>query len=368
MGECDRTMGQGKRVRVVEVALTQGSFAFDATPTDSPNAEGHRASNVVVLAPMLNAGAPDRYGLELEVSGRYRQFLACTFAANFALPVRTLAIPLPVAAASSRAAIGAAHCRSCGAVELPGQIRHSFVHASLRLSTQPDYLEIMPRGPFYASSREESRRSTRGKHAAPRRHPSRHSVASKVASGLVGMALVGGAAYGVTNWIVGLNAGSSAEGQGAAVSNLTIAAVSSPSATNLLYPGANGDVVLTITNPNVFPVTITGVDLPTNLTYATGYTLPALTGAIAGCASGTSDVIWNFSTSTSGSVHTLSSVLVVGASTSLVVTMTNDASMTTAAPAACEAAYFSMPSLTGVVATGGAATATTSPTTDSWTS
>src|ERR1017187_5254759 len=269
---------------------------------------------------MLNAGAPGRNGLELEVSGRYQQFLTCTFAANIALPVCTLAIPLAAVLPSSRAPIGAARCLSCGAVELPGQIRHSFVHASLRLCTQPDYLAIMPRGPFYTRSREESHHSTRGKHAAPRRHPSRHSVASKVASGLVGMALVGGAAYGVTNWIVGLNAGSSAEGHGAAVSNLSIAAVSSPSATNLLYPGANGDVVLTITNPNVFPVTITGVDLPTSSTFATGYTAAGLTGAIVGCDSSTSDVIWNYSTGTSGSVHTLSSALTVGASTSLTVT------------------------------------------------
>ena len=35
------------------------------------------------------------------------------------------------------------------------------------------------------------------------------SVTFKVVSGLAGMAMVGGAAYGVTSWIVGLNAGSS---------------------------------------------------------------------------------------------------------------------------------------------------------------
>jgi hypothetical protein len=48
--------------------------------------------------------------------------------------------------------------------------------------------------------------------------------------------------------------------------------------------------------------------------------------------------------------------------------MTNDASMLAAAPAACEATFFSMPSLTGVTASGGAATPTTSPASDSWTS
>lgn len=168
--------------------------------------------------------------------------------------------------------------------------------------------------------------------------------------------------------MTGLNAGSSAEGQAAAASNLTIAAVASPSPSNLLYPGATGDAVLTITNPNAFPVTITGVDLPTNTTYATGYTASNLTGAIAGCAAATSDVLWAYATSTSGSVHILATPLTVGASGTLTVTLTNDASMTTSAPAACEAAYFSMPSLTGVVATGGTGTASTSPATDSWTS
>jgi len=52
----------------------------------------------------------------------------------------------------------------------------------------------------------------------------------------------------------------------------------------------------------------------------------------------------------------------------LTVTLTNDASMTAAAPAACENTYFSMPALTGLTATGGAATPSTSPVTDSWTS
>jgi hypothetical protein len=180
--------------------------------------------------------------------------------------------------------------------------------------------------------------------------------------------LVAGAAYAATNWLTGLNAGSSAEGQAATAANLTFAAVASPSASNLLYPGGTGDVVVTITNPNVFPVTVSGVDLPTSTTYATGYTASNLTGSIAGCAAATSDVLWNYATSSSGSVHSLTTALTVAASGSLTVTLTNDASMTTSAPAACEGAYFSMPSLTGIVASGGSATATSSPVTDAWTS
>ncbi|HMC40353.1 MAG TPA: hypothetical protein VKI19_11870 [Acidimicrobiales bacterium] len=198
------------------------------------------------------------------------------------------------------------------------------------------------------------------------------SVATKVGSAVVGAMLIGGASYAATNWVVGVNSGSSAEGQSAGISNLTISAVASPSAGNLLYPGGNGDVVVTITNPNPYPVTVTAVQLPTNTTFAAGYTTSALSTAQTGCSSTTSDVIWNYSTSTSGSSHTLTTPLTVGASgqanNPLTVTLTNDVTMTTAAPAACAATYFSLPSLTGITATGGAATSTAGPATDSWTS
>ena len=186
------------------------------------------------------------------------------------------------------------------------------------------------------------------------------------------MALVGGGAYAATNWIVGLTGGSSGEGQSATVQNLTITAVASPAAVNQLFPGGNGDVVLTVSNPNPYPVTLTGVNLPTNLTYAGGFTTSALSTAQAGCSTVTSDVLWNFSTGSSGSAHTLTSALTIGASGNannpLTVTLTNDASMTAATPAACEGTFFSLPSLTGIAATGGAATLTASPVTDSWTS
>jgi hypothetical protein len=140
-----------------------------------------------------------------------------------------------------------------------------------------------------------------------------------------------------------------------------------------MYPGGTGDVVVSISNPNPFPVTITALQLPTNTTYATGYTTSALTATQTGCLASTpSDVVWNFSTATSGSSHTLTTPITVAANgqanNPLAVTLTNDASMTAAAPAACANTYFSMPSLTGITASGGAATATSSPATDSWTS
>ncbi|MHB1534456.1 MAG: hypothetical protein ACYC1D_07575 [Acidimicrobiales bacterium] len=196
----------------------------------------------------------------------------------------------------------------------------------------------------------------------------RWSRRRKVVAAVVGTLLAGGGAFATTNWIVGLGSGSSGEAQSAAVTNLTITAVASPSATNLLYPGGNGDVVVTIANPNPFPVTVTGVDLPTNTTYAGGFTTAALSTAQTGCSTTTSDVIWNYSSTTSGSVHTFNSAVTVGAAGSLAVTFTNDASMTLSAPSACEATFFSMPSLTGVAATGGAGLATTGSVTDAWTS
>lgn len=189
----------------------------------------------------------------------------------------------------------------------------------------------------------------------------------------IGAALAGGGAYAATNWVVGLSAGSSGLAQSGTVSNLTITAISTPSPANVLYPGGVGDVVLTISNPNAFPVTVTAVNLPTSATYATGYTTSALTTTQTGCLAATpSGVTWSYATGTSGSSHSLTTALVVGASGNpnnpLTVTLTNDAAMATTAPAACENTFFSMPSLTGVTATGGSGTVTTSPATDGWTS
>jgi hypothetical protein len=222
------------------------------------------------------------------------------------------------------------------------------------------------------------------KHAQPPRSVNRKQEMMKIKTGrltrrtrivsaVCGIVLAGAGAYAATNWVVGLNAGSSGEGQSATIANLTITAVASPAATNLLYPGGNGDVVVTISNPNPYPVTITAVQLPTNATYATGYTTSALTTTQTGCLAATpSGVTWNFSTATSGTTHTLTTAVTVVASgqanNPLAVTLTNDASMAATTPAACAATYFSLPSFTGVTATGGAATSTTSPATDSWTS
>jgi len=186
---------------------------------------------------------------------------------------------------------------------------------------------------------------------------------------VAGTVLTAAVAFAATSWTVSLNSGSSGEAQSGTVANISITAIAIPAASNLLFPGGTGDVVASINNTNSVPVTITALNLPMNLTYASGFTTSALSTAQTGCSNTTSFVLWNFATGTSGSSHTLTTPLIVGANSTLTVTLTNDASMTTASPAACENTFFSMPSLTGVTASATAgATATTSPTTDAWTS
>jgi hypothetical protein len=190
----------------------------------------------------------------------------------------------------------------------------------------------------------------------------------KIASAATGVLVVGAAVvFAATNWTIGLTGGTGSA-QSQSVSNLTVTASTSGSFSNQLFPGGNGDVSITITNPNAAPVTVTGFSLPANTTYAAGYSDQALTTAQSGCTSSTSLVAWNYATGTSGSAHTLTTPVTVAANGTLVVTLTNDASMALTTPAACESTYFKMPAMTAVAATAGAAVATTSPATDAWTS
>ncbi|MGN6608069.1 MAG: hypothetical protein ACTHMS_13785 [Jatrophihabitans sp.] len=213
-------------------------------------------------------------------------------------------------------------------------------------------------------SSPEVRRSRRGRH---RQAPSRRRRLIRLTAAITGTTSVFVGATAASNWVAGLNSNSSAQGQAATISNLTIAA-SSTSLTNLLYPGASGDAAVSVTNPNPFPVTVTGVKLPTNTTYATGYTDSGLSSAASGCDNTTSYVGWAYATGTSGTTHTLTTPFTVGANSSLTVVFTNDASMGNSAAANCAGAYFKMPSFTGVVATGGAASASSGPFTTGWTS
>jgi len=186
----------------------------------------------------------------------------------------------------------------------------------------------------------------------------------KIASTTTGVLVAGAAVvFAATNWTVGLTGGTG-PAQSQSVANLTVSATTSGTFSNQLYPGGNGDVSITITNPNAEPVTVTGFSLPANTTYAAGYSDQALTTAPTGCTSSTSLVSWNYATGTSGSAHTLTTPVTVAASGSLTVTLTNDASMALTTPAACESTYFKMPAMTAIAATAGAAVATTSPASD----
>jgi hypothetical protein len=196
-------------------------------------------------------------------------------------------------------------------------------------------------------------------------------AAGLVAVTIAGALIAGTGAYAAARWTI---AGSlAARIQSVTMSHLVISAVVSPVATDVLYPGGNSDVVVTISNPNPYPVTVTAVNLPADTKYATGYTTSFLTTTKAGCLSTTpSDVAWNYSTSAKDSPHTLTKPLTVAArgqlNDPLLVTLIDDASMSAAAPTTCEGAYFSMPPLARVIATRRAAIATSSPTVDSWTS
>ena len=185
--------------------------------------------------------------------------------------------------------------------------------------------------------------------------------------------MAGVGVYAATNWVVGVASASSGQARSASNSNLIISATASPAASNVLYPGTTGDVIVTIANPNPYPVTITALQLPANTTYATGYTTSALGTPEPGCLAGTpSTVTWNFATSVNGSSHLLTTPLTVGASGTpnnpLAVTLTNGATMGASAPLACANTYLSMPSLAGITATGGSAVPTTTPAIDGWSS
>jgi hypothetical protein len=197
-------------------------------------------------------------------------------------------------------------------------------------------------------------------------------------SAVLGCLLTGTVAFAVSNWLVDIAPGSSGQARAGTVSNLIVSATSSPSPANVLFPEGTGDVVVSIANPNSSPVTITAFHLPTNATYATGYVESTLaTAKTATCSANggaaPSMVSYNYATASSGTVHTLTTPLVVGAKTggvngTLVATLTNAAAMGSTSPNGCQGAYFAMPSFTGITAAVGGSPVTTSPATSGWTS
>jgi hypothetical protein len=164
--------------------------------------------------------------------------------------------------------------------------------------------------------------------------------------------------------LVGRATSSGAQPSG--VGGLTIVAVANPGPSALLHPGGRGDVVVSITNPNVFPVTISAVQLPTETSYATGHWTSDMGAAKYGCGPTSSLVSWSGATAVDGSSHRLATPLTVAANGTLVVVFSDEASMGASSPSACEDAYFSMPSLRGVSATVGSSAITRGPARDSW--
>ena len=203
----------------------------------------------------------------------------------------------------------------------------------------------------------------------------RWSMAKRATAIALVLGVAGAAAYAADLWLVGLNSGSSGQAKLGTVSDLTITAMATPTPTNVLYPHGAGDVVAKITNPNDFPVTITKLKLPKSTVFATGYSTSSLTTVKTGCgavATG-SDVFWHYSSTATGSTHTLHTPITVAAAGQggdpLTVTFTDDAFMGTTASTTCENSFVKMPSLIGITAYGGgSAVPDASPFTDKWTS
>ena len=171
---------------------------------------------------------------------------------------------------------------------------------------------------------------------------------------VVSACLAGGVSYAATDRTLGLRERSAGGSPSAPITNLTIKAVAAPTPfpANLLYPGASGAVIVTISNPNRFPVTITAVQLPSDTRYAAGFTDPSLATPRVGCSAVTpSGVTWAHATSTNGSVQILTSPITVAAQSRVNVTFNNAATMAMAAPPACANSFFLMPAMAGLVAT-----------------
>lgn|GEM_PF-6121561 len=140
-----------------------------------------------------------------------------------------------------------------------------------------------------------------------------------------------------------------------------------------LFPHGAGDVVVTITNPDPFPVTISKVQLPPATRLATGYATAAMRTPVPACGPSRagSDVSWRSSEATRRSTRALARPLVVAGKGAegdpLTVTLVGAAVMGTTASPACEGVYLMMPPLVGLSVSGGGAARASLPTaTDEW--
>ncbi len=164
-------------------------------------------------------------------------------------------------------------------------------------------------------------------------------------------------------WVAGPGTGAPGHAGPRVLVSITAAGVSGVRA---IYPGGTGDVVVAIANPNTVSVRVTALDLPSDTTYATGFTNSAHTTRRAGCSAATSGVVWTGSARARAISARLTIPVVVGAHHTVNVTLAHSVYMKSTAPAACEATYFMMPRLMGVGARTDAHARTSAPAVDTW--
>lgn len=143
-------------------------------------------------------------------------------------------------------------------------------------------------------------------------------------------ALILGAGVAYAAWnTTGTGTGAAASG---AVQALTL--TSGTVSGNLLFPNGNGDVVIVVSNPNPFNVSVDQLTLP--VTAATAV-------SNAPCNTGGTGVTWAYTT------KSLSGVIVakkVGATNgTLTLTLTNGAAMSNASDTSCQSTTFTMPNV-----------------------
>jgi hypothetical protein len=141
-------------------------------------------------------------------------------------------------------------------------------------------------------------------------------------------ALVAGAGVAVAAW--------SASGSGTAGAKATTfqaLTVSAGTTSAQLYPGGTGDVVLSVTNPNPFPVKITQVAQDTSA----GKYVSSDQGASCTDANGTHPTGVTLTTTTGSPIAT------VAAGATGTVTLTGKAAMSNSSDTLCQGATFSIP-------------------------
>jgi len=134
----------------------------------------------------------------------------------------------------------------------------------------------------------------------------------------IGVVTAGGVTYG--SWTVGSAAGNG-YAQAVTAQDLTLSNGSATVAD--LYPGATGAVKLTVTNPNGFAVTVTGVTGAGTITSDKGATCNASTGVTFTNTTGLSQAI--------------------GAGATVTFSLTGKAAMSNSSVDACQGAIFTIP-------------------------